>query len=213
MPEPDPVPSQGRQRRTGRPPITSRAALLEAGWHVGIDGLSIGQVTTKVGIRYSTFYRYFSNHDAFLEAMIADAFAGNEEPGHTDAAATHSPNQTSQNPHSAEDAPRLTKASAALDHSARRLNTVLDEHPGLASVLVSMPWPQPPVRTLRDTLIKRLTTAGTPEHPATAAADLLISSTVFAHLTTTSDTTSQQDTSEITQAQLVLITLAVSRHL
>ncbi|ALL79419.1 hypothetical protein AD006_29580 (plasmid) [Pseudonocardia sp. EC080610-09] len=72
---------------------------------------------------------------------------------------------------------------------------------------------QAPARALRDTLIERLTTVGAPEHPAAAAADLLISSIVFAHFTTTSDTTSQHDTSEITQAQLVLITIAVSRHL
>jgi AcrR family transcriptional regulator len=211
------APGRSPQRRTGRPPITSQRELVAAGWQVGIDRLSIGQVTKTTGVRYSTFYRYFSDFEALITAMIDDAFtsSGAQVPGSSTEVvdADVEDLRTAHDGAGFEDLPGLREASAALDRTARQLNTVLDDHPGLGGVLVTRPWPAPPLAAIRESLIGKLTAAGVPTYPATAAADLLVSSIVCGHLNRAAIDTAGPDISEVSQAQLVLITIAMSRHL
>ncbi|ALL79620.1 hypothetical protein AD006_30985 (plasmid) [Pseudonocardia sp. EC080610-09] len=161
---------------------------------MGIDRLSIGDVTAVVGIKYSTFYRYFPHRDALLTAMIEQAFVPEiiAGPGATD--------------------PGDPDAVAALERVARHLNAVLDRHPGLASTLVTMSWPSAPIATLRDGLVERLGAAGVAEHTAAAAADLLISSIVFTHHTSTSSTAPRESVSDLTREQVALITTALGHQ-
>ncbi|TCK21269.1 TetR/AcrR family transcriptional regulator [Pseudonocardia endophytica] len=59
-------------RRTGRPPLTDRTALLGAAREIGFPGLTVGAVTAKVGVKYSTFYRHFPSLEALLAALVED---------------------------------------------------------------------------------------------------------------------------------------------
>lgn len=59
-------------RRTGRPPLTDRATLLAAARELGFSDLTVGAVTARVGVKYSTFYRHFPSLEA-LVAALADA--------------------------------------------------------------------------------------------------------------------------------------------
>lgn len=57
------------RRRTGRPPLTDRATLLAAALRIGFADLTVGAVTSEVGVKYSTFYRHFPS----FEALVSDA--------------------------------------------------------------------------------------------------------------------------------------------
>ena len=59
-------------RRTGRPPLTDRTALLRAAREIGFPALTVGAVTAKVGVKYSTFYRHFPSLEALLSALVED---------------------------------------------------------------------------------------------------------------------------------------------
>ncbi len=59
-------------RRTGRPPLTDRTALLAAAREIGFPALTVGAVTAKVGVKYSTFYRHFPSLEALLAALVED---------------------------------------------------------------------------------------------------------------------------------------------
>lgn len=59
-------------RRSGRPPLTDRPAILAAARSHGFAGLTVGLVTAAVGVKYSTFYRHFSSLDALIVALADD---------------------------------------------------------------------------------------------------------------------------------------------
>lgn len=56
-------------RRTGRPPLTDRATLLAAAREIGFPSLTVGAVTARVGVKYSTFYRHFPSLGALVTAL------------------------------------------------------------------------------------------------------------------------------------------------
>lgn len=59
-------------RRTGRPPLTDRATLLAAALRLGFSDLTVGAVTARVGVKYSTFYRHFPSLEALVAALVDD---------------------------------------------------------------------------------------------------------------------------------------------
>lgn len=102
-------------RRTGRPPLTDRTALLAAAREIGFPGLTVGAVTAKVGVKYSTFYRHFPSLEALLAALVEDVM---EEAKFPEPAGTWQEH--------------LREAcSAAFDLFAK--------HPGLAAAIVRLP--------------------------------------------------------------------------
>ncbi|MDN5919039.1 MAG: TetR/AcrR family transcriptional regulator [Pseudonocardia sp.] len=104
-----------RARRTGRPPLTDRATLLAAARDIGFADLTVGTVTAKVGVKYSTFYRHFASFEALLCAAVDDALAGATFP---------EPAQPWQE--------HLARTSAAVFDLLRR-------NPGLAQAVVALP--------------------------------------------------------------------------
>lgn len=57
-------------RRSGRPPLTDRHALLAAAREIGFARLTVGAVTAAVGVKYSTFYRHFPSLTALTSALV-----------------------------------------------------------------------------------------------------------------------------------------------
>ena len=58
------------RRRTGRPPLTDRATLLAAARRIGFADLTVGAVTSEVGVKYSTFYRHFPSFEALVSEAV-----------------------------------------------------------------------------------------------------------------------------------------------
>ncbi|MEQ3554677.1 TetR/AcrR family transcriptional regulator [Pseudonocardia nematodicida] len=102
-------------RRTGRPPLTDRATLLAAARELGFSDLTVGAVTARVGVKYSTFYRHFPSLDALVAALVDDVVTDQVFP------------DTDQ---SWKDELR-TLTSALFD--------VMAAHPGLAPAMVRLP--------------------------------------------------------------------------
>lgn len=59
-----------------RPPITSRAAFIEAALGYidqhGVDGLSLRTLGKEMEISHATIYRHFANKDELIDALIDD---------------------------------------------------------------------------------------------------------------------------------------------
>lgn len=102
-------------RRTGRPPLTDRTALLGAAREIGFPGLTVGAVTAKVGVKYSTFYRHFPSLEALVAALVEDVLAEASFPEPGDSWQGHVRDW----------------CSAAFD--------LFSKHPGLASAIVRLP--------------------------------------------------------------------------
>lgn len=67
-------------RRTGRPPLTDRATLLAAAREIGFSDLTVGAVTARVGVKYSTFYRHFPSLEALVAALADDVLTADTFP-------------------------------------------------------------------------------------------------------------------------------------
>ncbi|MEJ8279379.1 TetR/AcrR family transcriptional regulator [Pseudonocardia spirodelae] len=102
-------------RRTGRPPLTDRATLLAAARELGFSDLTVGAVTARVGVKYSTFYRHFPSLEALVAALVDDVVTEDVFP------ATEGRWQEQL----------LAFAAATFD--------VMAAHPGLAPALVRLP--------------------------------------------------------------------------
>lgn len=102
-------------RRTGRPPLTDRATLLAAARELGFSDLTVGAVTARVGVKYSTFYRHFPSLEALVAALVDDVVTDDVFPD-TD---------------NGWQEQLLAHAAATFD--------VMAEHPGLAPALVRLP--------------------------------------------------------------------------
>lgn len=103
-------------RRTGRPPLTDRATLLAAARELGFSDLTVGAVTARVGVKYSTFYRHFPSLEALVAALVDDVVTDGVFP------ATDEGRWQEQ---------MLAFAAATFD--------VMAEHPGLAPAMVRLP--------------------------------------------------------------------------
>ncbi len=103
-------------RRTGRPPLTDRTALLGAAREIGFLSLTVGAVTAKVGVKYSTFYRHFPSLEALLAALVEDVMEEARFP---------EPGGSSWQEHIRE------TCAAAFD--------LFSHHPGLAGAIVRLP--------------------------------------------------------------------------
>lgn len=102
-------------RRTGRPPLTDRTALLAAAREIGFPALTVGAVTAKVGVKYSTFYRHFPSLEALLAALVEDVM---------------------------EEAKFPEPAGPWQDHLRGTCSVLFDvfaKHPGLAAAIVRLP--------------------------------------------------------------------------
>lgn len=133
-------------RRTGRPPLTDRTALLGAAREIGFPGLTVGAVTAKVGVKYSTFYRHFPSLEALVAALVEDVLeeAAFPEPGT-----------------SWEQYVRDWCASAF---------DLFSRHPGLALAIVRLPeLPRRAVETYRNMTGLMLTAGFTPVDAAIGA--------------------------------------------
>ncbi|ALE72821.1 Transcriptional regulator, TetR family [Pseudonocardia sp. Ae168_Ps1] len=67
-------------RRTGRPPLTDRATLLAAARDLGFSDLTVGAVTARVGVKYSTFYRHFPSLESLVAALVDDVVTDDAFP-------------------------------------------------------------------------------------------------------------------------------------
>ncbi|MBC3193159.1 TetR/AcrR family transcriptional regulator [Pseudonocardia sp. C8] len=123
-------------RRTGRPPLTDRATLLAAARELGFSDLTVGAVTARVGVKYSTFYRHFPSLDALVAALVDDVVTDDVFP------ATEGRWQEEL----------LAFATAIFD--------VMTAHPGLAHALVRLPDAPEALLTAYRRLTDRLLEAG-----------------------------------------------------
>lgn len=89
--------------------------LLAAAREIGLASLTVGAVTSRVGVKYSTFYRHFSSLEALLTAVVDEIFAEADLPD------PHGPWQD-----------YVVEISGALFE-------VLAEHPGLAMTVLRLP--------------------------------------------------------------------------
>lgn len=119
-------------RRTGRPPLTDRATLLAAARELGFTDLTVGAVTSRVGVKYSTFYRHFPSLDALVAALVDDVLTADVFPEPEGdwqqqilafAAATF--DVMAANPGLAPAMVRLPESPAAMTAAFRRLTDVL----------------------------------------------------------------------------------------
>lgn len=124
-------------RRTGRPPLTDRATLLAAARELGFSDLTVGAVTARVGVKYSTFYRHFPSLEALVAALADDVLTEDTFPALGEGSWQ-------------EDL--LSVAAATFD--------VLAAHPGMAPALVRLPQAPDIVMTLFRKLTDRLLKAG-----------------------------------------------------
>ncbi|MET0188500.1 MAG: TetR/AcrR family transcriptional regulator [Pseudonocardia sediminis] len=102
-------------RRTGRPPLTDRATLLTAAREIGLASLTVGAVTSRVGVKYSTFYRHFASLEALLTAVVDEIYAEAEFPEQHDRWQDH------------------------VVAMADALSEMLAKHPGLALTVLRLP--------------------------------------------------------------------------
>ncbi len=126
------------RRRVGRPALTDRRALVVAAREIGFAGLTVGAVTSAVGVKYSTFYRHFPTLDDLVSALVDDVCSDIPIPSPAVAV-------------SWQDSVRSTCATLC------ELN---QRYPGLASAVVELP--ELPQRVLRiyQGLTEVLLTAG-----------------------------------------------------
>lgn len=124
-------------RRTGRPPLTDRATLLAAARELGFSDLTVGAVTARVGVKYSTFYRHFPSLEALVAALVDDVVTDDVFP------ATDEGRWQEQ---------MLAFAAATFD--------VMAEHPGLAPAMVRLPESPEAVLSAFRRLTDRLLGAG-----------------------------------------------------
>ncbi|MGO1507598.1 MAG: TetR/AcrR family transcriptional regulator [Microbacteriaceae bacterium] len=66
--------------RRGRPPRTSRAAILDATLQVGLDRATVSGVAERLGVDQSTLYRHVDGVDDMLDAATALAVSRSEWP-------------------------------------------------------------------------------------------------------------------------------------
>ena len=124
-------------RRTGRPPLTDRATLLAAARDLGFSELTVGAVTTRVGVKYSTFYRHFPSLEALVAALADDVLTEDAFPSLGEGRWQEEV---------------LAVATATFD--------VLAEHPGMAPALVRLPEAPGTLMTVFRALTDRLLEAG-----------------------------------------------------
>ncbi|MFP5022349.1 TetR/AcrR family transcriptional regulator [Pseudonocardia phyllosphaerae] len=134
-------------RRTGRPPLTDRATLLAAARELGFSDLTVGAVTARVGVKYSTFYRHFPSLEA-LQAALANELLPR------DAFPTLGGGRWQEE--------LLAVTAATFD--------VMAAHPGMAGVLVRLPEVPETLMTVYRELIDSLLAAGFSAEDAVLAA-------------------------------------------
>ncbi|WP_449408987.1 TetR/AcrR family transcriptional regulator [Microbacterium maritypicum] len=61
--------------RRGRPPLTSRAAILDAVLEIGLDRATTSAVAERLGVDQSTLYRHISSREEMLDAAVGVAAA------------------------------------------------------------------------------------------------------------------------------------------
>ena len=147
-------------RRTGRPPLTDRATLLAAAREVGLTSLTVGAVTTRVGVKYSTFYRHFSSLEALLTAVVDEIYAEAEFP----------------DPHGRWQDYVIEMSGALFE--------VMAKHPGLALTVLRLPaLPERAVEAYRR-LTASLVTAGFDQDEAALGATTILEMVMMPWLTT-----------------------------
>lgn len=123
-------------RRTGRPPLTDRATLLAAAREIGFSDLTVGAVTARVGVKYSTFYRHFPSLEALVAALVDDVVTDEVFP----------------DVEGRWQEQLLAFAAATFD--------VMADHPGLAPALVRLPDAPDAMLTAFRSLTDRLVAVG-----------------------------------------------------
>lgn len=150
-------------RRTGRPPLTDRATLLAAAREIGLASLTVGAVTSRVGVKYSTFYRHFSSLEALLTAVVDEIYAEAEFP----------------DPHGRWQDYVVELSGALFEVMAR--------NPGLAMTVLRLPaLPERAVEAYRR-LTDCLVSAGFDPDEAVLGATTILEMVVMPWLTTTAD--------------------------
>lgn len=103
------------RRRTGRPPLTDRASLLAAARGIGFVDLTVGAVTARVGVKYSTFYRHFTSFEELVSTLVDEILAESDLPD------------------------VVLPWQEYLTRTSRTLFELLQRYPGLAQAVVSLP--------------------------------------------------------------------------
>lgn len=141
-------------RRTGRPPLTDRATLLAAAREIGFPALTVGAVTARVGVKYSTFYRHFPSLEALVTALADELFGEVSFPEPTESWPEH----------------MVATCTVLFD--------LLAAHPGLAAAMVKLPdAPHAVVEAYRNLSDALLGAGFAPEDAvmgATAALELVV---------------------------------------
>ncbi|MDN5918984.1 MAG: TetR/AcrR family transcriptional regulator [Pseudonocardia sp.] len=156
-------------RRTGRPPLTDRATLLAAAREIGLASLTVGAVTSRVGVKYSTFYRHFPSLEALMTAVVDEIYAEADLP----------------DPHGRWQDYVVEVAGALFEQ--------LVEHPGLALTVVRLPaLPERTVEAYRR-LTDSLVAAGFDPDEAVLGATTILEVVMVPWLTTSDAGASKQD--------------------
>ncbi|MBW0106577.1 TetR/AcrR family transcriptional regulator [Pseudonocardia sp. KRD291] len=156
-------------RRTGRPPLTDRATLLAAAREIGLASLTVGAVTSRVGVKYSTFYRHFSSLEALLTAVVDEIYSEADLPD-----------------------PRGPWQEYVLELS-EALFEVLAQHPGLALTVLRLPaLPERAVEAYRR-LTECLVAAGFDPDEAVLGATTILEVVMMPWLTASDGSVHKQD--------------------
>ncbi|MFF3027170.1 TetR/AcrR family transcriptional regulator [Microbacterium sp. NPDC057944] len=66
--------------RRGRPPLTSREAIIDAALELGLDRATTSAVAQRLGVDQSTLYRHIDSREDMLDAAVAVAVGRAEWP-------------------------------------------------------------------------------------------------------------------------------------
>lgn len=149
-------------RRTGRPPLTDRVTLLAAARELGFSDLTVGAVTARVGVKYSTFYRHFPSLEALVAALADDVLTEDAFPVIGEGRWQEE---------------LLAVAGATFD--------VLAAHPGMAPAMIRLPDAPETVMTVFRKLTDRLLQAGFGPEDAALGAGTAMHMGIQPWLTTT----------------------------
>lgn len=141
--------------RSGRPQVSSRAALIEAGLDLidtqGLAAVNMRSLATHLGISTMTVYNYFTNKAELLEAIIEHAF-----------------NALFLNTNT--DQPWDSRLRAAM----RAMGEALRRHPGILELMIDRPS-IPVIDDVRRDHIAMLEAVGLSHQSATDALRTLVS--------------------------------------
>lgn len=153
-------------RPTGPKPSFSRQDVVDAALEEGVDAFSLTAVARRLGVRTSALYRTVSSRDDLLRACL-------DRLGDQAAVPVAAAIRSAQGRHDWE---------PVLRAGAESMWEVLEAHPGLSRVLLTVPWAFQSFATVMNAFLEALEAEGLEHADAVLALDATGDTLVSAHL-------------------------------